>query len=157
LGLDHLQPRLPAAKQRREQALEVVVDGVEGALQAAAGLVVDLADAGAQLGDGRLDVALLLVEAVELLREGGEVLVGLQVDAAKPLAIGLETHALSVRLLQGGQLGAPLKSGRGQTAVGCATELLANAPSLLGPARARILKPRLDAGASFALIGHGRL
>ena len=100
LGLDHLEPRLAAAEQRGEQALEVAVDGVEGGLQAAAALVVDLGDAGAQLGDGRLDVGLLLVHALELLGEAGQVLVGLQVDAAQALAVGLEAGELAVGLLE---------------------------------------------------------
>ena len=82
------------------RALEVAVDRVEGGLQAAAALVVDLGDAGAQLGDGRLDVALLLVHALELLGEAGQVLVRLQVDAAQPLAVGLEAGELAVGLLR---------------------------------------------------------
>ena len=44
LALDHLEARLAAAEQRREQALEVAVDGVEGLLQALLALAVELGD-----------------------------------------------------------------------------------------------------------------
>ena len=55
------------------------------------------------------------------------------------------------------QLGVGLQLGQRQAAVGRAAELLADAARLLGAALARVLEPRLDAGARLALVGYGRL
>jgi hypothetical protein len=157
LGFQHFQPRLAAAEQRREKALEMPVDRIEGCLQAGAAFGVDLRDARAQLGDGRLDVALLLVHARELLRQAGELLVGLQVDTAQPLAVGLEAQELAVGLLKFGHRGAGLHARKGQAPVRAATQLIADAPSLLRAPLARVLQPGLDARARLALVGDGCL
>ena len=90
------------------------VHRIEGGLQAALALGVDLGDAGAQLGDGGLDVDLLLVHALELLGETGEVLVGLQIDAAQPLAVGLEAQKLGVGIVEAGELSVRLRAGQAQ-------------------------------------------
>ena len=110
-GLDHFEARLAAAEQRREQPLEVAVDGVEGFGEAGLGLAVDLPDGAAQLGDGLLDVGAFLVDGLKLLVDLLQLVVGLQVDAAEPLAVGFETLQLAVELVQARQLGTVLDLG----------------------------------------------
>ena len=111
----------------------------------------------AELGDGGLDVGLLLVHAVELLAETGQIVVGLQVDAAEALAVGLDAEELAVGLLEARQRRSRLDLGQPQAVLGCAGELLADLARLLGAALARILEPRLGAGARLALVGDGGL
>ena len=55
------------------------------------------------------------------------------------------------------QLASVGQLGERQAAVGRAAQLIADAARLLGAARARVLQPRLGAGARLALVGDGGL
>ena len=98
-----------------------------------------------------------LSSALELLGQAGQVLVGLQVDAAEALAVGLEPGELAVGLLEPRRRRSAGQLGERQAAVGRAAQLIADAARLLGPARAGILEPGLGAGAGLALVGDGSL
>ena len=160
LALDHLEPRLAAAEQSGEQPLEMPVDGVEGVVQArlcASPLIWPMA--AAQLGDGlprrrRFSLSSLSNCCAKV----GEIVVGLQVDAAEALAVGLEARQLAVRRRAAAASARWLRSrpapgslrARHRAARGCAAPLLG--------ARVRaFFEPRLDARARFARVGHGCL
>src|SRR4029079_8085074 len=145
------------SEQSCEQVAEMCVHRIEGGLQAALALGVDLGDARTQLGNGGLDVNLLRVHAVELLGEAREVLVSLQVDAAQPLTVGLEAQKLGVRLVEAGELSVRFELGKRKAGFRCTSESVANLASFLAATDACCFQSRLRARARLAFVGHRAL
>ena len=88
----------------------------------------------------------------------GQLLVGLQVDAAEPLAIGLEARrAVRSTSASGGQRRRPAaSSASARQSSGAHAERLADLrAAVLGARVARALEPGLDAGARLARVGDG--
>ena len=133
------------------------VDRLERFLQPLVRLAIELADGAAQLGDGVLDVGLLGVEAGRLDAELLQLLVGAEIDAAEPLAIGLEARQLALDVGERRQVGAGLDLGQRQAAFRRDAERFADLPRHVLAARARAFEPRFGAGAAFAPFGDGAL
>ncbi len=157
LALDHFQPRLAAAEQRREQLAEVSIDRLEGLSQPLVRLAVELADGRAQLGDRLLDVGALRIEPGYLRAERLQLVVGLQVHPAQALAVGLEIGKLALDVGQRRQRGAGLYLGHGEASLGPDAQSFANGACHVLAPRARALEPRLRARPVLARFRDGGL
>src|SRR5262245_37813615 len=78
----------------------MTVDGGEGLAEPFLCLAVELADGAAELGHRLLDICALCVELGMFLGESRQLLLGIQIDAAEPVALRLEARepALDVGL-----------------------------------------------------------
>jgi len=130
------------------------VDELEGIVEPRLALAVQLLNGAAQLGDCLFDVVSLGRHALQLGREFSQIFIGLQIDAAQPLAIGLELGQLAVDVDVGGKRGTSFETGERQAILGRDLEGLANSPRLFLAAMARGFKLCLDAGFDFARGRH---
>ncbi len=74
----------------------MTVDGREGVVEALLAFAIELRNGAAQLGYRLLDIGALGLHGGDLLHHDIQFVVGLQVDATEPLALGLEALMLAV-------------------------------------------------------------
>ena len=130
------------------------VDRLERRVEALLGLAVQLTDRAAQFGHRLFHVAALGVECFELLGHRRQLVIGSEIDATKPVAIGFELGELPLHLDECRQFGIRFDPGERKTAFRNDAERLADAPHLSAAAFARRFQLRFDACTGLARVGN---